>query len=87
MTIETITTVVTAIVTYVFGCLNKKFKLTDTNFIPLQNLTIGFLTGLIVFCCGLNDNVLESIILCTVSALGAGGAYDLSKTRGGNDDL
>jgi len=80
MTIEAIMTVCTAIVTYIFGCLNKKFNLTDTNYIPLQNLSIGFLTGIIVFLSGLNDNLLSSIVICTVSALGAGGAYDLSKT-------
>lgn len=84
MTIEAIMSVITAVVTYVFAEINKKFKLTDSNYLPLQNLTIGFLTGIIVWLCGLNDKVFTSIVICTISAFGAGGFYDLSKT--GSDD-
>lgn len=80
MTIESIMAVITAIVTYVFAEINKKFKLTDTNYLPLQNLTVGFLTGLIVWACGLHEKLFSSIVVCTISAFGAGGFYDLSKT-------
>lgn len=84
MTIEAIMSVITAVVTYVFAEINKKFKLTDSNYLPLQNLTIGFLTGIVVWLCGLNDKVFTSIVICTISAFGAGGFYDLSRT--GSDD-
>ena len=81
MTIEAIMTICTAIVTYVFGEFNKKTDLTDKKYIPLLNLCTGILAGIISYAVGLTDNIVNSIVVCTVGALGAGGAYDLSKTR------
>jgi len=80
MTIEAISAVVTAIATYIFGIINKKLNITDTNYIPLQNLTIGVATGCICFMVGIMDNLINSIVICTISSFGAGGIYDLSKT-------
>lgn len=81
MTIEVIMAVCTSIVTFAFAELSKKFKLVQNNYIPLQNLTIGFLAGIFAFVTGISDNIIVAIALCILSAFGAGGAYDLGKTR------
>lgn len=79
MTVEQITAVVTIIVTYICGKLSKKFDWVTKDFIPLQNLAIGFFAGLIAFMAGINDNPITSICLCVLSAFATGGAYDLGK--------
>ena len=84
ITYDAIMAVSTAIVTFIFAELSKKFKLVQNDYIPLQNLTIGFIAGLFVWLTGLNDNVWVSFALCILGAFGAGGFYDLSKT--GSDD-
>jgi len=86
MTVEAISAVVTGIVTYIFGIINKKLNITDTNYIPLQNLIIGVATGCACYALGIMDNLTNSIVICTVSAFGAGGAYDLTKIRGEKND-
>lgn len=79
MTMNEVIIVVTTFVTYVFGILAKKFKWVKSKYIPIQNLIIGLLAGLLVYFSGLSDNVLSSIIICMASALTAGGTYDLLK--------
>lgn len=81
MTVEAIMSVVTALVTFFFGWLNKKINLTESDYIPIQNLLIGIASGLMVYAVGINDNIIVSIAICTISAFGAGGIYDLSKTK------
>jgi hypothetical protein len=84
MTINEIIIVVTAFVTYVFGILAKRFNWIESQYIPVQNLAIGFFSGLLVYMSGLNDNPISSVIICCAAALTAGGAYDLGKA--GKDD-
>lgn len=84
MTMNEIVIVVTAFITYVFGILSKKFDWVESTYIPVQNLLIGFIAGLLVYVSGINSNPISSIIVCCASALTAGGAYDLGKA-GKND--
>lgn len=91
MTIEIVISFITGIVTYISGLLAKKYKLVESELIPLQNIAIGVLAGVIVYLLGLNSNLITSIFICSVSAMGAGGTYDLAKTKinnngGVNDD-
>lgn len=79
MTMNEVIIVVTTFVTYVFGILAKKFKWVKSKYIPIQNLVIGLLAGLLVYFSGLSENLLSSIIICMASALTAGGAYDITK--------
>ena len=83
-TVVSIITLVTAIVTYLFGLISKKLELVEGKHIPLQNLCIGIIAGII--CYGLKIDGMDlatSLITCLMSALGAGGTYDLTKTKGG----
>lgn len=79
MTINEVIIVVTAFVTFVFGIITKKFGLVQSKYIPLQNLIIGIIAGVLVYFSGLNDSIISSIIICAASALTAGGAYDMKK--------
>ena len=79
MTIPTIISFITLVITYVFAELSKKFNWVEKKYIPYQNAIIGILSGVIAWCVGLVDNLGTAIIICTISAFGAGGGYDLVK--------
>ena len=81
ITPEIITMVVTAIVTWIFGILAKKFEWKTEDYIPAQNFAIGLIAGLFVYFLGFNGNIVNAIIICIFSAFTAGGVYDLSKTK------
>lgn len=84
MTMNEIIIVTTAFITYVFGILSKRFNWIESNYIPVQNLLIGIIAGLLVYYSGLNASLISSIVVCSAAALTAGGAYDLGKV-GKND--
>lgn len=79
MTMNEVILVTTAFVTYVFGVLAKKFKWVKSKYIPIQNLIIGLIAGILVYLTGLVDNLASGIIICAASALTAGGTYDLMR--------
>lgn len=79
MTMNEVIIVVTTFVTYVFGILAKKFKWVKSKYIPIQNLFIGVIAGILTYFTGLTENLASGIIICTASALTAGGTYDLLK--------
>lgn len=79
MTLNEVIIVVTAFVTYVMGLLAKRFNWMESKYIPIQNLLIGIIAGLLVYAGGLSDSIISSIIVCSASALTAGGTYDLIK--------
>ena len=83
MTINEIVMVVTAFVTLIFGELSKRFGWVEKRYIPYQNIVIGIIAGLLVYFTGLEESLLASFLSCLFSALCAGGAYDLSKTKVG----
>ncbi len=66
--------------TLVLGSICKSTNLRTKNNIPLQNLIIGVISGFICYFAGVENNLMEAIILCVMSAFSAGGVYDLSKT-------
>lgn len=80
MTIETIMAVVTGVVTYVTGLLTKD-TIIESKYVPLQNIIIGLVTGVLAYCCGLGDNLLVIIMNCMIGAMGAGGTYDLLQSK------
>ncbi len=72
--------VIISLITYTLGAITKIFvnKMPD-KFIPLQNVAIGTISGLICFFGGIEVNLLNSLVLCLMAAMGAGGIADLSK--------
>jgi len=72
--------VIIAVVAYVFGAITKAFiENVPNKFIPLQNVVIGIVSALICYFCKIETDLLQSVILCLVATMGAGGISDLVK--------
>lgn len=65
--------------TLVLGAICKSTNMCTKKNIPLQNLIVGIVSGILCFFAGIEDNIVSSIITCVMSAFSAGGIYDLSK--------
>ena len=74
MEIETIMQLVTIAVTLVLGVLAKKSTFIENKTIPIQNVVIGLVMGLIHWV--MTKDISVAI---TLSGLLAGGTYDLGK--------
>lgn len=70
--------VVIAIIAYIFGAITKVWIDEIPNkYIPVQNVVIGLISGLICYFTGIEANFLQAIVLCLVACMGAGGIADL----------
>ena len=70
------------LVAYVFGAITKIFIENIPNkFIPIQNVVIGILSGVVCYFLQIDDNLLNSIVVCIMSTMSAGGIADLIETR------
>ena len=73
--------VIVSIVTYILGAINKAFiKNMPNEFIPLQNIVIGLVSGFACYYFGVEADLLQSMVLCFLSAMGAGGVADVTLT-------
>ncbi len=79
--------VVIMLVAYIFGAITKIFidKLPN-NFIPIQNVVIGVISGIICFFLKLDDNLLNSILVGLMSTMSAGGIADLIEVKKTKDN-
>ena len=84
MSIEIIFGVVQAIVTAIAGIIFKKTDV-PARYIPIQNIIIGLICGLLAYYFNIYADIPTSLMLCLAISLGVGGAYDLasipSKTK------
>ena len=70
--------VVIAIIAYIFGAITKIFIDSIPNkYIPIQNVVIGLISGVICYFTGIEQNLLQALVLCIVACMGAGGVADL----------
>lgn len=70
--------IIIAIVAYILGAITKIFIDSIPNkYIPIQNVVVGIISALICFFTGIETNLLQSIVLCLVATMGAGGIADL----------
>ena len=72
MNTEYLISLVTVVVTLIFGKISKKSKFINNNLIPIQNLLIGLIIALIEF--GITKDYNVAI---AASGLFAGGLYDI----------
>lgn len=80
-------TVIVFIITYIFGAFTKAFiDAIPNKYIPLQNVAIGIISGLICYYVGIESSLLQSMVLCFMASIGAGGTADLVKV-GEKDDF
>lgn len=84
ITVEMVMAVVTALVTYLFGFIAKKFKLVESKYIPMQNALIGLVAGLVCYCLKITEaDMFTAIIYCVIGSMASGGTYDLAKISKG----
>lgn len=70
--------IIIGIIAYICGAITKIFIDEIPNkYIPIQNVVIGIISGLICYFIGIEPNLLQSIVLCIVACMGAGGIADL----------
>ena len=74
--------VILTIITYIFGAITKVFvDNVPHRFIPLQNVIIGIVAGLICYFTKIESNLLQALCLCLMSTMTAGGVADLKKLK------
>ncbi len=78
MTFELIFAVVTAVITGVLGCIMKN-RVVPSKYIPIQNIIIGIISGLVAVYFGLFQDIPTAIVMSLSIALGVGGAYDATQ--------
>lgn len=72
--------VIIAIVAYIFGAITKVFIDSIPNrYIPIQNVAIGIISGLTCYFAKIEPNLFNSIVMCLLATMGAGGVADLVK--------
>ena len=72
--------VIVTLITYIFGAITKMFiDAIPNKYIPIQNVLIGIISGLVCYFLGIEPDILTSLVLCLISAIGAGGIADLTK--------
>lgn len=78
--------IIITIVAYIMGSITKLFIDTIPNkYIPLQNVLIGLISAFICYFTKIETNLLQAIVLCLVSTMGAGGIADLTKITKGDE--
>lgn len=78
MRMEITYVVIIAIVAYILGSITKMFiDAVPNKYIPIQNVVVGIISALICYFTGVETNLLQSIVLCLVATMGAGGIADL----------
>lgn len=74
--------VIIGIITYIFGAITKCFiEQIPNKFIPLQNVIVGIVAGIICYFMKIEPDLLQALVLCLVASMGAGGVADLSKVK------
>ena len=79
--------VVIMLVAYIFGAITKIFidKLPN-KYIPIENVIIGIISGIICFYLDIDNNILNSILVGIMSTMSAGGIADLIEVKKTNDN-
>lgn len=80
MTIELIFGLVQALITAILGSFTKKGKV-PKRYIPIQNIVVGLIAGLLAIYFNIYDDVVLAMFVCLATSLGVGGAYDAAQTK------
>lgn len=74
--------VILTIITYIFGAITKVFVNNVPNkFIPLQNVIIGIVAGLICYFTEVENSLIQALCLCLMATMTAGGVADLKDLK------
>ena len=78
--------IVVALITYILGAFTKiKWDRIPNKYIPIQNVIIALISSFICYFTKLEPNFLNSLILCFMATMGAGGTSSLIKLLKNND--
>ena len=81
------TTIVISVVAYVLGAITKIFVYKIPNrFIPVQNVIVGIISGLICYFAKIEPNFLTALFSCIIATMGAGGLSDLVSSVKNKED-
>ena len=69
-----------AIITAIIGVFTKD-TLIDSKYIPIQNLVIGILSGILAIATGIYDNTINAMLIGIAISFGVGGAYDMVRIK------
>lgn len=69
-----------AIITAIIGVFTKD-TIIDSKYIPIQNLIIGILSGILAIITGIYDNTVNAILIGIAISFGVGGAYDMIRIK------
>lgn len=69
-----------AIITAIIGMFTKD-TLIDSKYIPIQNLVIGILSGILAIATGIYDNTINAMLIGIAISFGVGGAYDMVQIK------
>lgn len=73
-------TVITFMVTYIFGAITKAFiDKIPNKYIPIQNVIIAIISACMCYFFGVEEVFLKALVLCFFASTGAGGTADLVK--------
>lgn len=76
--------IIISIIAYVFGAITKIFVNKIPNkYIPIQNVVIGIISGLICYFCKIETNLMQALVECFLATMTAGGTADLIKIAKG----
>lgn len=71
--------IIISIITYICGAITKMFtEVIPSKYIPIQNVFIGIVSGLICYFTKIEPNLFVSLVLCLLATMSAGGTYDLA---------
>lgn len=69
-----------AIITAIIGVFTKD-TIVDSKYIPIQNLIIGILSGILAIVTGIYDNTINAMLIGIAISFGVGGAYDMVQIK------
>lgn len=69
-----------AIITAIIGMFTKD-TIVDSKYIPIQNLVIGVLSGILAIVTGIYDNTINAMLIGIAISFGVGGAYDMVQIK------
>lgn len=69
-----------AIITAIIGIFTKD-TIIDSKYIPIQNLVIGILSGILAIATGIYDNTINAMLIGIAISFGVGGAYDMVQIK------
>lgn len=73
---------IVSVVAYILGAVDRLFMETIPNrFIPIQNVIVGLISGIVCYFADIETNLFNSIIVCIVASQAAGGMTELFQPK------